>query len=590
MNVQPNNSQQASVTLHIGSTKTGSSALQVLLYRNREALEAAKVLYPDVGIASAAQHVLWGSIHPTAWRMHNENYDIPREEYFSRGMAQIRALATEKNCQHIVLSSEYLWGAFNEAFFLRVRQALRDCNIRVLACVRDPASWVEATYLQALKSGEIRDFAEWYDREHRVPARGFNFFRVLQGWERGIGALSLSVVPYEFEDSNAFLAKMFQEATGIELASMPHKEPSAGVNPSPSAAGMKLLLDLNRSQPPPEERSEKLRAIMKEHGRPPNSKQLYFLNDPSHGAILQNVSQTVNQMDRRQFAGGAAGHDRISRPASLKERVRAGHLMGDDLSPLQFNSPRPGGHEDKIVQYFGLPSCIVRNRDPVLGRGCIMLFTNRSGSNYLAELLQSTGVFSQFGEGLIGDTVVTRSNTHGITSMSEYLTWLKGKKSGEIFGIKASARQAMMLFRFGIVQNMFSSVDWLMTRRKDLVAQAVSLSIAHQTKVWTSGQRGTGATAKYDFEHISKTVRTITLGDALNYQLLNILGCKYQEVYYEDLVDGPERTLQRLMTGLELEYKTPDTSRVRLKKQADGQNSEFKERYLVELRTQLAIG
>lgn len=573
------------VTIHIGSTKTGSSALQALLFNNREALAAAGVLYPDVGIASSAHHVLLGAIHPSAWEMHRASYDIPAIDYFRRGMAEVVRRAKAQNCQRVVLSSEYLWGVFPERVYAEMQEALAGQHVDILGCVRDAAEWAEASYLQALKSGETRDFFKWYDAECEVPVRGFDQQKVLSAWQAGTAARHVTVVPYDFEDAGRFMERMFLEATGIALPGMPHQAAGDTINPSPNETGMKLLLELNRSDVPAEQRRARAAAILKEHRRPLKSRELYFLKRPDREPEREGTdAESATAVARAGLPRRAPG------PGSGRRRAKAAGQELQDLSPLQFTATQPRGHEAAITAQFGVPSCIVRNHDPVLGRGCIMLFTNRSGSNYLAELLHATGAFSEFGEGLIGETVIRRARRLGLTSMGDYMTWLKRTKKGPIFGIKASAQQAAMLYRFRIIQNMFSSVDWIVMRRRDAVAQAVSLSIAQQTKVWTSRQIGNGRTAVYDFNHISKALRAVSLGDAMNLQWLSILQCGFHQVYYEDLVDSPAVALQGIRARFGLDFADPEFPDGGLKKQANQMNREFKERYLEELGSAILRG
>lgn len=264
------------VTLHIGSTKTGSSALQKLLFANRHALQEASVLYPDVGIASNAHHVLLAAIHPGAWKMHEDAYDVPPADYFVRGMEEALRQAAETGCDHLVISSEYLWGEFPPRVYKQLQQALNGCNVRIFASVRDQAHWRESTYLQNLKAGEKRGFAQWLEHASQMPARGFDFDQVLKKWIEGVNATSATIVRYEFDDMDDYMEEVFFQLTGVTLSAMPHQLKGGTENPSPTREGMKLILDLNRSGLPPAERQAKLRNIMKSHSRAPNTKKLYF--------------------------------------------------------------------------------------------------------------------------------------------------------------------------------------------------------------------------------------------------------------------------------------------------------------------------
>ena len=184
------------VTLHIGANKTGSSALQKLLFTNRNALRRNSVLYPDVGVASNAHHILFGAIHPGAWRLHKDAYDVSRSEYFVRGVDKLLERARKTDCRHLVLSSEYLWGEFSPLVYKQVRDAFAGSQIRIFACLREPSQWQEATYLRAVKSGERRHFSKWKAETSCLPYRGFDFDLVLKKWAEGVDAVSTTVVHY----------------------------------------------------------------------------------------------------------------------------------------------------------------------------------------------------------------------------------------------------------------------------------------------------------------------------------------------------------------------------------------------------------
>lgn len=589
----PSSQNLPDITLHIGATKTGSSALQSLLYRNRESLAAAGVLYPDVGIASSAHHLLMAAIHPGAWKMHQADYDVPPEDYFRRGWYDVLKESKRQHCSRIVLSSEYLWGIFGHATYDRLRHATKGCNIRILACVRDPAQWTEATYLQAVKSGETRDFAAWYGKMRKLPLRGFDFLRVIQGWEQELGARQVTVLPYEFDDPLDFMAGMFRAATGIELSAMPHHEMPAASNPSPTAEGLRLLRELNRIGLPEAERRDRARIIMQSHGRAPNSRELHFLGGPEGSEALATANRMMGQLMQRYLGADGQAED-SGNDAPAVPLAPTTPLYPDDLSPLQFAVPPPGGHEEMILQHFGHAACRVSDPDPVLGHGCMMLATPGCGSRLLSEMLKGTGRLMSFTEGVNGNTVIKRARQHGLTTMKDYLIWLKdhktgpqAKRRGAAFALKISVEQAMMLHRFGIVPHLFTSVDWLFLRQRDIVSQAVSLAITQQERSIAAQGIRADAGLNYDFDQISRLVRAITLGNALIQQVLNIFECRYHVVEYEDIIQHPGRVAAGVLDGFGLKPARPRTASRQVTVIDGDIHAGFRARYLDDLRKSL---
>src|SRR5438552_3722253 len=85
-----------------------------------------------------------------------------------------------------------------------------------------------------------------------------------------------------------------------------------------------------------------------------------------------------------------------------------------------FNHRRKAdGHEVKLREYF--KGRLGGGARPIGVPTLFILFTNRCGSTYLADLLRTTGHFNRSGEPLNWESVVKRSERHGYTSFARYL-------------------------------------------------------------------------------------------------------------------------------------------------------------------------
>src|SRR5437016_6207672 len=87
----------------------------------------------------------------------------------------------------------------------------------------------------------------------------------------------------------------------------------------------------------------------------------------------------------------------------------------------------PNAHSQKIAEHFaaqdGRPQDRAALREAIdsLDAFCILCFTNRCGSSFLAQALASDGRLQQAHESLNFDTVIQQSRKHGFASFDGYL-------------------------------------------------------------------------------------------------------------------------------------------------------------------------
>jgi len=134
-----------------------------------------------------------------------------------------------------------------------------------------------------------------------------------------------------------------------------------------------------------------------------------------------------------------------------------------------------------------------------------------------------------------------------------------------------------MLKRFGI-DRMYQGLKLIHIVRRDLIGQAISLTIARQTSQWTSKQPG--ATAEYDANQISTAIQACCEADMRMKLLVEILGIDALQVSYEDLTKTPEAVMRRIgnFLGRDLsDWQPGDTG---LRKQASALNDRWRTWYL----------
>ena len=248
------------LVLHIGSTKTGSSALQATLYARRAALHEVGVHYPTHGVSAGAHHLLAAAIHPGAWRMHAHELPEDRDAYFRTTAAAILREARSAGAHTTLLSSEYLWGSLAPEIYKAFRDGFAGVDFEIVAYVRRQDEWATSSYMQAVKSGEPRDFATWFQATLMRLNSGLHYFRVINRWAWFLGAAKVHVLRYEDVRANVYAALC--DTLGIDVDTT---LPPSRVNPSPSVEGVELLLSINRSDLSVEAKRRERERVMRSY-------------------------------------------------------------------------------------------------------------------------------------------------------------------------------------------------------------------------------------------------------------------------------------------------------------------------------------
>ncbi len=185
--------------------------------------------------------------------------------------------------------------------------------------------------------------------------------------------------------------------------------------------------------------------------------------------------------------------------------------------------------------------------------------------------------FGDISECFNAPIVVNQSRKLGCTSFPEYCAVVKRKKAGqgEAFAAKLSWNQLFFLRRIGMLDSIFADPRYVLVRRRDLVAQAVSKSIAVQTRRFKSSHPDKGIEPKYDFRDIAATIRSITTSNGIFMEFFAVTGTPYFEIVYEDFVADPAAHTDRLCRWLSLPVTTMDDEKINLRVQRNGNQRSF---------------
>jgi len=272
----------------------------------------------------------------------------------------------------------------------------------------------------------------------------------------------------------------------------------------------------------------------------------------------------------------------LSSPHRRRRRFAQPQEDGEGL----IRAPELGrnGHRDKLEQHFG-PLKREVSRLPQNVSFVFLCFLNRSGSNYLAELLASGGQYNRAMEILNYPAVIEMSQRRGFARFQDFFsdTVVRHQKS-ERFFVKAALQHLDILTRAGVLDQIAERSRFVMIERNDVLGQAISFAIAFATGAFSSEAEGSGEPHEvaYSRERLERHIYGIAHSRQQFAQFFGRNGIVPLRVMYEQLVADPEGEVVRLARDLGLSNFRLDMSRLRLERQAGPVNEEWRRRYLSE--------
>jgi hypothetical protein len=189
------------VCIHMGHAKTGTSAIQIALVRNRNLLAEHGVVYPSASSDERAEKGLITAGNGSFLRKLLGPDERPNQQ--KRARTQLQRLIESHDGRTLLFSSEILTGC-NPEQFVALCEFVRACGaeIKVIYYVRHLMDIALSTYSQAVKrSVERRSFEKWVGR-YRNP-----FVRVLAMIASAAGSTNCTIRLYDKEKGN--LVKSF---------------------------------------------------------------------------------------------------------------------------------------------------------------------------------------------------------------------------------------------------------------------------------------------------------------------------------------------------------------------------------------------
>lgn len=253
-------------------------------------------------------------------------------------------------------------------------------------------------------------------------------------------------------------------------------------------------------------------------------------------------------------------------------------LRAAPATPLRLGRRYRGAHEVEIARMF--KGATMLGPGSYRGRMLVVVgFTNRRGSNLTANLMAKSRLTTSALEMLNADSVRRSGLDAGRGSAQAYMDWLTKLGPESLpFAIKGSHDQLAMLLRWG-AREAFDGMRVVHVVREDVLAQAVSHSIAAQTRKWASFQPGLDVEPVFDPRDILRRMDSVAGANARIVEICRVAGLPHLRVAYEDVVAEPLPQLRRIAAFLGRDLARAAAPAPDLSRQADALNAEFVRRF-----------
>ncbi len=220
----------------------------------------------------------------------------------------------------------------------------------------------------------------------------------------------------------------------------------------------------------------------------------------------------------------------------------------------------------------------------------IVCFTNRSGSNYVCELMRSTGQLGWAPEalnaGFIKKQIELWDAVGEIDTLAKYVRRLRVDLTGRGQRppvVKLGWQQLFTLAEAGILDDVFPNRRLLLVRRRDLLAQSVSYAIAAESGEWRSDKRpeadaigreqALARQAEVTVDDIIGRVRAVLLADRHFRSFAAATSDPLFELTYEDVDVDPQAAVDDVFAFMDLPPASIDADAVRVRRQASERNA-----------------
>ena len=268
--------------LHIGTHKTGTSAIQSFLAFRAEQLRGHGIHYLKVGRDDTAGN------HQLPWSIRGK-HGAPLSVW-----EDARAELARTDAVRAVISSEAFWFTEPSA----VKDQLGDAgDLRIVIYLRRQDRYLQSLYKQSVFGGRRMDFAEWLE-SYRF--RG-DYLSVVRRWEAAFGKDALHIRPYERSGQTIDSVSDFMTLLGLDVNKEFPRRQMKLRNPSPRRELLVLMRAVNQIKADID-REQVFRSVMERNSEYVRSADL--LNYDGCTALLESFIEDNRTLVREYYRGG----------------------------------------------------------------------------------------------------------------------------------------------------------------------------------------------------------------------------------------------------------------------------------------------
>jgi hypothetical protein len=341
------------ILLHIGQSKTGTSAIQAFLTLNRDRLREHRILYPatrvkgmtlNLGAHNAVADSLLGKIQFPY---------LSADEYFHQFIDD----ANKINADLLILSAEHffggeprIWDVRDEVEYFELYRKkieilasyLTGYDISILAYLRPQVDWIASAVSQTVRIERLISQRRIYqtDRQFFQLMRPLlKYADLLDVWQEGIKPSSFTVIPYlrnKLHEQSSVAD--FLKRTGLENINFEYADSNLQVNTSLNREFIEVKKILNKTIRSKNEERAIIRCM--ENLSHSNPQDCEYALDPDVKREIENFSSEQNtRISQRFMSDGhlfvAASGKKTPTPLGDKEVRHALRIF-----TAEFNRPK----------------------------------------------------------------------------------------------------------------------------------------------------------------------------------------------------------------------------------------------------------
>lgn len=248
------------------------------------------------------------------------------------------------------------------------------------------------------------------------------------------------------------------------------------------------------------------------------------------------------------------------------------------MKNFNFNFPEILNYKNSInniYQEIGTVSDSVQKSKKI-----VLCFINRSGSNYLAELMKNTNLMGNAQEYLNENTVENLKNKHSLKNFSDYFNFLYNNfhSNNNVFSFQVGLHQLHYLLECNQELKLFDqNTSFIYINRLDSIMQSISFYKAIKTNSYTSEQPEICSNVELNLIKIEEIFDSLISRKIMFELLFNIYNLNIYKINYEYLINNPEKFIKEILDYTKIDYshiKNFDIE-TKIKKQATTQNDEW---------------